>query len=217
MPGEATRYAPRVVGYHPRGRHPALLLVGEAPGPRGANRTGFPFWGDDSGLALYGLIESLGLLDAPLQRWKRGADLSGTTPPPGRYAITNACPQMPIAPDGGFCAPEPARLQVEAVRLASELVELAPRTVLACGKAATFTLALASQHLKHPPPAALQATLAALKLTGAMAALADGAPWMIGATRAFVTAHPSRGQWLPQTATGALHAKIIARLQAALA
>jgi uracil-DNA glycosylase len=217
MPGEKTRYAPRVVGYHPRGPNPGLLLVGEAPGPRGANRTGFPFWGDDSGLSLYGLIESLGLLDAPLQRWKRGADLTGTTPPPGRYAITNACPQMPLAPDGGFCAPEPARLAQEAIRLASEITTLKPRTVLACGKAATFTLALASQHLQHAPPLPLQTKLAGLKLTAAMAALAEGEPWLIGTTRAFVTAHPSRGQWLPQTVTGALHARIVARLQAALA
>ena len=177
----------------------------------------FPSGGDDSGLALYGLVESLGLLDAPLHRWKRGTDLTGTTPPPGRYAITNACPQMPLSPDGGFCAPEPSRLEQEAARLASELTLLQPRTVLACGKAATFTLALASRHLGQPPPLPLQGTLPALKLTAAMAALAAGEPWMIGPTRAFVTAHPSRGQWLPQTPTGALHTQIIARLQAALA
>lgn len=217
MPGERTRYAERVVEYYPRGAHPALLLVGEAPGPRGANRTGFPFWGDDSGLALYGLVESLGLLDAPLQRWKRGADLRGTTPPPGRYAITNACPQMPLAADGGFCAPEPERLQQESARLARELSELRPRAVLACGKAAAFTLALASSLLGHPPPPPLRGKLAALKLTAAMAELAAGEPWLLGTTRAFVTAHPSRGQWLPQTPTGALHGQIVARLKAALA
>src|SRR5947209_1387909 len=113
----ALQYAPRVVSYFPRGKQPRLLIIGEAPGPRGANRTGYPFWGDDSGLDIYGLLEELGLLEVPLSRWKRGADLSGTQPPPGRYAVTNACPQMPLAPDGGFCAPEPARLEQEAVRL----------------------------------------------------------------------------------------------------
>jgi uracil-DNA glycosylase len=206
-----------VVPYFPRAPHPQLLVIGEAPGPLGANRTGFPFWGDHSGLDLYGLIESLGLLDAPLERWKRGADLSGTQPPPGRYAITNACPQMPLLPDGGFCAPEPARLEQESARLADEVKALAPRAVLACGKAAAFTLARASARLGDAPPAPLAGTLPQLKLTEAMTELGDPRhAWTVGGAQAFVTCHPSRGQWLPQTPTGKLHAAIVARLREAL-
>jgi len=209
------RYAERVVTYYPRTPHPRLLVIGEAPGPRGADRTGYPFWGDDSGLAIYGLIEGLGLMDAPFVRWKRRADLSGTRPPPGRYALTNACPQMPLAPDGGFCAPEPTRLYAEAERVAQELRTLAPAAVLACGKPAAFTLAQASSRLGVEPPAPLRGKLPAIKLTAAMAELA-GREWRVGPTRAFVTCHPSRGQWSPKTPTGALHAKITAALAEAV-
>jgi uracil-DNA glycosylase len=210
-------YSSRVVPCFAGSRTPKLLLVGEAPGPRGANRTGFPFWGDDSGLALYGLIEELGLLHAPLGRWKRGADLSGTQPPPGDYAITNACPQMPLLADGGFCAPEPERLVSEAPRIASELATFAPQVVLSCGKAAAFALANASKHLGIEPPEALGRKLASIKLTAAMEELASSNhPWMLAGARALVTCHPARGQWSPSTPTGVLHARIVAQLRRAL-
>jgi len=213
----ATSYSDRVVPCFAGSRTPKLLLVGEAPGPRGAHRTGFPFWGDDSGLLLYGLIEELGLMHAPLSRWKRGADLSGTRPPLGDYAITNACPQMPLAPTGGFCAPEPERLVAEGPRLASELASFAPQVVLACGKAAAFALAQASRRLGVEPPGPLAAKLPAIKLTAAMAELAGANPWRLAGARALVTCHPARGQWSPSTPTGALHEKIVAQLRRALA
>lgn len=214
-----TTYSPRVVRYFPRGHRPALLLVGEAPGPRGADRTGYPFWGDDSGLDLYGLIGALGLFDAPFTPWKRRADLTGTSPPPGRYAITNACPQMPLLPDGGFCAPEPARLDAEAARLREELQALAPRVVLTCGKAAAYTLSRASLLEGSTPPAPLATKFSNLRLLEAMAELVaqpDATHWRVGGALAFVTTHPARGQWAPSTPSGKLHAQVVERLRAAL-
>lgn len=216
-PRPTTSYSERVVPYYAGSPEVRLFLVGEAPGPRGANRTGFPFWGDDSGLDLYGLVEELGLLEAPLPRWKRGADLSGSQPPAGRYAITNACPQMPLAPEGGFCAPEPERLQQEAARLAEELKQLHPRAVLACGKAAAYTLAQASRALGVEPPEPLAGSFASIKLTAAMELLADARhPWLAAGAHLFVTCHPARNQWSPRTTTGALHARIVGQLSALL-
>lgn len=216
-----TDYSPRVVAYFPREKRPELLIVGEAPGPRGADRTGYPFWGDDSGLELYGLVGALGLFDEPFVPWKRRADLTGTRPPRGRYAITNACPQMPLAPDGGFCAPEPARLDREAVRILEELRELAPRAVLACGRAAAFALARASVADGTPPPAPLAAkTFANLKLLEAMAELVaqpEERHWRVAGALAFVTTHPARGQWAPSTASGRLHAQVVERLRRSFA
>jgi len=210
-------YSPRVVAYFPRGANPRLLVIGEAPGPRGANRTGFPFWGDDSGLDIYGLLEELGLLDAPLNRWKRGTDLTGTQPPPGRYAVTNACPQMPVLPNGDFCAPPVERLEEESARIAKELEALKPHVVLSCGKAAAYTLARASAKLGVAPPEPLAGTLPSLKLTEAMEnLLAPHHAWDIAGARAFVTCHPARGQWRPQTPTGKLHVRIVAEVRKAL-
>lgn len=211
------KYSERVVPCFAGSRTPRLFLIGEAPGPRGANRTGFPFWGDDSGLDIYGLVEELGLLRAPLARWKRGADLSGTQPPLGDYAITNACPQMPLAPDGGFCAPEPERLASEGPRLAGEIQAFGPKIALACGKAAAFALASASRHLGVEPPGPLSGKLANIKLIDAMAQLVSHEPWMVAGARAFVTCHPARGQWRPSTATGKLHARVLEVMRQALA
>lgn len=56
-----------VPGFGPRDA--ALLIVGLAPGLRGANRTGRPFTGDFAGVLLYGT-----LLDAGLARGRYGAD-----------------------------------------------------------------------------------------------------------------------------------------------
>ncbi|HCF56742.1 MAG TPA: hypothetical protein DFS52_01935 [Myxococcales bacterium] len=207
-------YSTRYVRYFPREPSPWLLVVGEAPGPRGADRTGYPFWGDDSGLEIYGLIASLGLLSEPFTPWKRRADLTGTRPPLGRYCITNACPRMPLAEAGGFTAPEPARLKSEAGRIAEEILELKPRVVLACGRAAVFTLACAAQELGGPVPGPLDGvSFSGLRVFEAMRALLDGEPWRVGSAAAFVTAHPARGNWRRGMAAGELHAQVVARLR----
>lgn len=208
------RYSAREVGYFPREPHPELLVIGEAPGPRGADRTGYPFWGDDSGVDIYGLIARFGLMDEPFVAYKRRTDLSGTCPPRGRYCITNACPRMPLAPGGGFCAPTPQRLEQEALRIAEEIRTLSPRIILACGRAATFTLGRAAEAFGGAVPESLRGkSFAGFKLREVMhEVLESPEPWRIGASAAFVTTHPSRGSWSPSTPAGKLHAQIVNRI-----
>lgn len=211
-------YSPRVVRPFSSCGHPSVLLVGEAPGPRGANRTGYPFWGDDAGIQLYGLIGELGLLDEPFSPWIPGALLVGESPPAGRYAITNACTQMPVGDDGKFCAPTASRLDVEAERLLEEIRALKPRAILTCGKSSAYTLAKAAILEGSTPPAPLARSLSGIKLEQAMAALLNQAnvPWRVGGSLAFVTAHPARNQWAPTKKLGRLHAMVVERLRQAI-
>jgi uracil-DNA glycosylase len=211
-------YSPRVVHAYSGSSSPLLLLVGEAPGPRGANKTGYPFWGDDAGLKLYGLLGELGLLDEPFSPWTPGASLVGTVPPTGRYAITNACTQMPVGGDGKFCAPTAFRLDTEAQRLLEEIRNLKPRTLLTCGKSAAYTLAKASRIEGSTPPAWLARPLSGINLEHAMDALLKQKEehWRVGGPLAFIAAHPARNQWAPSSKLGRLHASVIQRVRQAI-
>lgn len=211
-------YSPRVVRAFSRCEDPSVLLVGEAPGPRGADLTGYPFWGDDAGIKLYGLIGELGLLDEPFSPWSPGTSLVGEFPPAGRYAITNACTQMPVGDDGKFCAPTASRLDGEAQRLLEEITTLKPRAILACGKSSAYTLAKAAILEGSTPPAQLARSLSGIKLEQAIAALLNEAKaqWRVGGALAFVTAHPARNQWAPTRKLGRLHAMVVERLRQAI-
>lgn len=211
-------YSPRVVRAFSRREDPSVLLVGEAPGPRGADLTGYPFWGDDAGIKLYGLIGELGLLDEPFSPWSPGTSLVGEFPPAGRYAITNACTQMPVGDDGKFCAPTASRLDGEAQRLLEEIRTLKPRAILACGKSSAYTLAKATILEGSTPPAQLARSLSGIKLEQAIAALLNEAKaqWRVGGALAFVTAHPARNQWAPTRRLGRLHAMVVERLRQAI-
>jgi len=67
----------------------ALLIVGLAPGLRGANRTGRPFTGDYAGDLLYGTLQKFGLCSGTFDaRPDDGIELVGT-------AITNAVRCVP--------------------------------------------------------------------------------------------------------------------------
>ena len=211
-------YSPRVVSVFSSCRNPSVLLVGEAPGPRGANRTGYPFWGDDAGLKLYELIGELGLLDEPFSPWIPGASPVGASPPAGRYAITNACTQMPLGDDGKFCAPTVSRLDGEAQRLLEEIRTLKPRAVLTCGKSSAYTLAKAAILEGSTPPVWLARSRSSIKLEQTMSALLNQADvqWRVGGSLAFVTAHPARNQWTPTKKLGRLHAMVVERLRQAI-
>jgi uracil-DNA glycosylase len=211
-------YSTRVVRAFSSCGNPSVLLVGEAPGPRGANRTGYPFWGDDAGIEVYGLIGELGLLDELFSPWIPGASPVGESPPAGRYAITNACTQMPVGDDGRFCAPTASRLDGEAQRLLEEIRALKPRAILTCGKSSAYTLAKAAILEGSTPPAPLARSLSSIKLEQAMTALLNQAnvQWRVGGSLAFVTAHPARNQWSPTKNLGRLHAIVVERLRQAV-
>lgn len=212
-------YSPRIVSYFCCSKPPSLLLIGEAPGPKGADCTGYPFWGDDAGLPLYSLVGRLGLFDEPFTPWQRGENLSGTKPPAGKYAITNACTQMPVSRDGRFRAPPRARLDDEARRVLQEINFLQPAFVLACGRSAAYTLARAALIESSAPPAGLERPFSRINLRQAIEARLSQnqeAQWRVAGSIAFVTAHPARSQWAQSSKYGGLHAAVVSRLRRAI-
>lgn len=98
----------------------SIVLVGEAPGRHGADRTGVPFSGDKSGRALRGMLREIGL------------DADGA---PG-YFITNivrCCPprnRTPLPAERRSCAPF----------LWRELDAIRPRILVAVGRRALAEL-----------------------------------------------------------------------------
>jgi len=104
---------------------PRLLIVGLAPGMRGANRTGRPFTGDHAGLLLYRTMHRFGFASRPeSQSADDGLALV-------RCRITNA---VKCLPPGNKPLPEEVRRCNR--HLAAEIAALRPRALLALGAVA---------------------------------------------------------------------------------
>src|ERR1700675_796973 len=103
-----------------------LLIVGLAPGLRGANRTGRPFTGDYAGVLLYATLRNFGFADGQYEQ--RADDVLALID----CRITNAVRCVP--PEN---KPEPAEIKSCNRFLAAELTQL-PRlkAVLALGSIA---------------------------------------------------------------------------------
>lgn len=90
------------------------LLIGEAPGPVGADKSGVPFWGDEAGTVLYQTLESIGMAIFPASVWKSwdGATLKGLGIKPRLIgvAITNAFGRCPTDDGREFRNPSDAEL-----------------------------------------------------------------------------------------------------------
>lgn len=93
-----------------------VLCVGEAPGPRGADKSGIPFFGDRAGLPLYRALQAAGACDLP--------DAVSTLPWEGRVfaehqlrptvrgvALGNAYDRCPTDDGRKFRAPSRAELE----------------------------------------------------------------------------------------------------------
>ena len=127
------------------------MLFGEAPGPRGADQSGIPFWGDGAGIAVFRALAATGRADVPEAAW---ADWNG-----GRFralglaprlhgtALSNAFPACPTKDGEHFHAPsnkdllDPAnlgRLKAELARASKGGVP--PLRVIAFGKRAEWVL-----------------------------------------------------------------------------
>jgi uracil-DNA glycosylase len=119
--------------------HAAVLLVGEAPGRLGADRTGVPFHGDASGRRLELLLAASG--------WSRD-----------ELFITNAVLCNPRAADGRNRPPSAVELSNCRGHLAATLSLVRPRLVVALGRRAAVALgALVPHTLARAQPGALQA------------------------------------------------------------
>jgi uracil-DNA glycosylase family 4 len=103
------------------------MLVGEAPGRFGAERTGIPFHGDVSGLRLERLIEAAG--------WTRA-----------ELFITNAVLCNPRDARGNNRPPAPSEVRACNTWLAHQIEVVNPLLVVALGAVALRALALVAPH-----------------------------------------------------------------------
>jgi len=109
------------------------MLFGEAPGPRGADQSGVPFWGDRAGILVYRALEAAGLAQVPPEAYPAwdGATFreSGLFPVLRGSALSNAFPFCPSRDLQTFRAPTDAELRNPANlgRIRSELSAAAER------------------------------------------------------------------------------------------
>ena len=147
---------PRITGRPVPALFPAsgpvsVMLFGEAPGPRGADQSGIPFWGDGAGITVYRALAATGRAEVPEAAWEDwdGARFQalGLTPLLHATALSNAYPACPTKDGEHFHAPSnkallaPANLE----RLRAELARAAaglgsPLRVIAFGKRAEWVL-----------------------------------------------------------------------------
>lgn len=129
----------------------SVMLFGEAPGPRGADQSGIPFWGDGAGITVYGVLAATGRAEVPEAAWEDwdGARFKamGLAPRLHQTALSNAYPACPTKDGEHFHAPSNRDLLAPAnlARLASELARASegrpsPLRVIAFGKRAEWVL-----------------------------------------------------------------------------
>ena len=135
----------------PEGGVVSVMLFGEAPGPRGADQSGIPFWGDGAGITVYRVLASTGRAEVPETAWE---DWDGTrfkalglVPRLHGTALSNAYPACPTKDGDHFHAPSNRDLLAPAnlARLSAELARAAegrtsPLRVVAFGKRAEWVL-----------------------------------------------------------------------------
>ncbi len=147
---------PRIQGHPVPALFPAsgpvsVMLFGEAPGPRGADQSGIPFWGDGAGITVYRALAFTGRAEVPEAAWMNwdGARFKalGLAPRLHGTALSNAYPACPTKDGEHFHAPSNRDLLAPAnlTRLAEELTRAAgdrtsPLRVVAFGKRAEWVL-----------------------------------------------------------------------------
>ena len=136
-----------------------LMLFGEAPGPKGADQSGVPFWGDRAGVLVYRALELAGLAEVPpvaYECWD-GARFRnlGIRPRLMGAALSNAFPHCPTSDGQKFRAPSDAELRnpENLARIQGELESAALRCegwirVITLGKRAQWIFT----QLKQAPP-----------------------------------------------------------------
>ena len=136
-----------------------VFLMGEAPGPLGADQSGIPFWGDRAGLLVYRALAAAGMAEVPEAAWAcwDGGKLraAGLAPALRGAALGNAFPRCPTDDGDHFRAPKDAELRDAAnlARLGADLGEAARRCpgrlkILGLGRRAAWVL----DKLEAPPP-----------------------------------------------------------------
>jgi uracil-DNA glycosylase family 4 len=109
------------------GTHARIMLVGEAPGRFGAERTGIPFSGDQSGRRLDSLLDAAG--------WRRGD-----------VFLTNAVLCNPQGSSGKNRPPSAAEASTCCLWLAAQIALIDPLLVVALGRIALRSLGQVEYH-----------------------------------------------------------------------
>ena len=136
-----------------------VLLMGEAPGPLGADQSGVPFWGDRAGQLVYQALEAIGMAEVPAAAWEEwdGSRFaaSGLRPRLRGAALGNAFPRCPTDDGQKFRAPNDKELRAPAnlARLGADLAKAAARCpgrlgVIGLGRRAAWVLG----QLEDAPP-----------------------------------------------------------------
>ncbi len=89
--------------------------MGEAPGPRGADQSGIPFWGDRAGKIVFQALLKAGLAEVPDDAWGswdgKLLKAKGLNPILQGVALGNAYPICPTRDGQTFRAPTDAELR----------------------------------------------------------------------------------------------------------
>lgn len=127
-----------------------VLLIGEAPGPRGADKSGVPFLGDAAGKVLYDVLVRLGAMILPpeIERMAWDGSLfaaSGIVPVAQGVALGNAFDCCPT--DNGETFRAPTRTELEGTaniaRLSRDIASLRARGlkgIVTLGRVSTRTI-----------------------------------------------------------------------------
>jgi len=129
----------------------SAMLFGEAPGPRGADQSGYPFWGDGAGITVFRALAATGRAIVPEAAWEDwdGARFKalGLAPLLHATALSNAYPACPTKDGDHFHAPSNRELLASEnlARLSAELGwalqgRPSPLRIIAFGKRAEWVL-----------------------------------------------------------------------------
>jgi hypothetical protein len=137
-----------------------VLLVGEAPGPRGADKSGVPFFGDAAGQHLYAALRDLGAVTLPPEvddlPWDGEIFADGGLRPVAHgIALGNAYDRCPTDDGISFRAPSRRELGSEEniARLAADIERFAARGlrgIVSMGRVAATTIDLVLKHAPMP-------------------------------------------------------------------
>jgi uracil-DNA glycosylase len=147
-----------------------VLLIGEAPGPRGADKSGVPFLGDAAGKVLYDVLARLGAMTLPPEIDRMAWDgllfaANRIAPIAHGVALGNAFDRCPTDDGATFRAPTRAELEgtPNRSRLTRDITMLHARGlkgIVTLGRVATRTIdtlfkrtpmpELARRALPHP-------------------------------------------------------------------
>jgi len=163
--------SPRILGEpvrpcFPDAGHVRVLCIGEAPGPRGADKSGVPFFGDRAGAPLYRALVAAGGCTLPEAvaslPWDGTAFAShGLRPVMQGVALGNAFDRCPTSDGQRFRAPSRAELESaeNMARLAHDIDRASARglrRIVALGRVASLTMAMVvGAHPDRWPPVIL--------------------------------------------------------------